>query len=330
MESMNRELEIAARAVESACRVGMRVQHRLADTETVIKQDRSPVTLADFAIQAVISRHLAEQLPEVPLVAEESADALRTAQGSELLDRVVDEVQRALPTCQRPEVVEAIDRGNHPGGSSGRFWTLDPIDGTKGFLRGGQYAVALALIEDGAVVLGVLGCPNLAADTTEARLGLGALLTAVRGKGTHTISLAGGPAEPVGVDTVSDPAQAVFCESVERAHSSHAAHARIAQEMGVTCPPCRIDSQCKYAAVARGQASIYLRLPTRPEYQEKIWDHAAGSIVIEEAGGRVTDIVGAPLDFSLGHTLANNRGVIVTNGRLHDTVLTAVAKVLDA
>ena len=78
-----------------------------------------------------------------------------------------------------------------------------------------------------------------------------------------------------------------------------------------------MDSQAKYAVVARGEADIYLRLPTRADYREKIWDHAAGALIVAEAGGVVTDITGRPLEFNHGRELAANRGVIVTNGRLH-------------
>jgi 3'(2'), 5'-bisphosphate nucleotidase len=91
-----------------------------------------------------------------------------------------------------------------------------------------------------------------------------------------------------------------------------------------------MDSQCKYAAVARGEADIYLRLPTRKDYQEKIWDHAAGWLVVTEAGGRVTDVGGKPLDFTKGRTLRDNRGVVATNGPLHDRVVRVVANVLNA
>ena len=107
-----------------------------------------------------------------------------------------------------------------------------------------------------------------------------------------------------------------------------ASGAKVAERLGIINPPVRIDSQCKYATVARGDAAIYLRLPTRPGYQEKIWDHAAGWRVIVEAGGEVTDVYGKPLDFSLGRTLAQNKGVIVTNGPLHQEVLAAVQAVL--
>ena len=89
-----------------------------------------------------------------------------------------------------------------------------------------------------------------------------------------------------------------------------------------------MDSQAKYGIVSRGDASIYLRLPTKKSYRENIWDHAAGSIIVEEAGGRVTDIQGKPLDFSAGNKLNNNRGIIATNGKLHDLLLEAVQQVL--
>jgi len=127
---------------------------------------------------------------------------------------------------------------------------------------------------------------------------------------------------------VATTEDANFCESVEAAHSSQSDSARVAERLGITADPFRIDSQCKYGAVSRGDASIYLRLPTRKDYEEKIWDHAAGSIVVSEAGGRVTDVLGRDLDFSQGRTLKDNSGVIVTNGRLHEPVVAAVREVL--
>ena len=88
-----------------------------------------------------------------------------------------------------------------------------------------------------------------------------------------------------------------------------------------------MDSQAKYAVLAAGEGDVLLRLlsPSRPDYREKIWDQAAGSIVIEEAGGRITDLDGKPLDFSHGRTLAKNRGIVATNGHLHDAVLEGAA-----
>ena len=67
------------------------------------------------------------------------------------------------------------------------FWCLDPIDGTKGFLRGEQYAVCLALVRDGEVQLGVLGCPNLPVDAAQPAGPRGALFVGVRGQGAYQV-----------------------------------------------------------------------------------------------------------------------------------------------
>jgi 3'(2'), 5'-bisphosphate nucleotidase len=112
--------------------------------------------------------------------------------------------------------------------------------------------------------------------------------------------------------------------SVESGHSAHGDAAAVADRLGIAAAPLRMDSQAKYAVVARGEADIYLRLPTRADYVEKIWDHAAGAAIVAEAGGTVTDIHGRPLEFHHGRELIGNRGVIVTNGRLHDRVLDAI------
>jgi HAL2 family 3'(2'),5'-bisphosphate nucleotidase len=133
-------------------------------------------------------------------------------------------------------------------------------------------------------------------------------------------------ARSVSVAKLERADQARFCESVESGHSDQDESARIAEDLGIQSEPFRIDSQCKYAAVARNDASIYLRLPTRADYREKIWDHAAGSLVVECAGGRVTDADGAPLDWTCGATLANNRGIVATCGTIHDEVIAAVQR----
>ena len=78
------------------------------------------------------------------------------------------------------------------------------------------------------------------------------------------------------VDQATTKQDLAFCESVEKAHTSQSDSAKIADLLGITKEPVRIDSQCKYAVVARGDASIYLRLPTR-RYQEKFGIMVQGS-----------------------------------------------------
>ena len=320
--SLATERQIAVDAVVAASRVCQEVQARLVAGATLEKGDKSPVTVADFAAQAIVSHMLGVAFPGVPLVGEEDAEALREGKHAGLKDRVVASVQAVIPELSEAQVLDAIDRGTHEGGRDGRHWTLDPIDGTKGFLRLDQYAVALALIEEGEVVLGVLGCPNLpVADGAE---DTGCVFVAVKGEGAFQRTLDDATETRVRVADTPTPADARFCESVESAHTNQSDSAVVAEKLGITQPPYRIDSQCKYAAVARGDASIYLRLPTRPGYVEKIWDHAGGWAVITEAGGTVTDVRGEPLDFGLGRGLSANKGVIVTNGAFHDEVVAAV------
>lgn len=325
------ELKIAIEAVKKACSLCSTVQSSLVSEETLTKKDKSPVTVADFGAQAVICHELEKAFPNDPIVAEEDSADLTTQEGLILTGKIHQYTSEILPELKEEDIHSTIDRGNYNGGPEGRFWTLDPIDGTKGFLRGEQYAVALALIENGEVVLGVLGCPNLQINLEDPKSGKGLIFYAVKGEGASVRSINGNGGDAVvKVSDIKNPASAPFCESVESAHSSHSDSEKIAEILGVKAEPIRIDSQCKYAVLARGDASIYLRLPTSKAYTEKIWDHVAGYIIVKEAGGRVSDAYGKNLDFSLGRTLSANKGIVGTNARLHDLVISAVLKVLNS
>ncbi len=319
-----KELAVALAAVENASRLCLKVLEQ-SSISSVEKEDRSPVSVADLGSQAVVTLELLKAFPGVPVVGEEEADTLVAHR--HLKEMVLSLVRQQNDSIDESRLLEAVDYGAREFDPGERFWTLDPIDGTKGFLRREQFAVALALLENGEPVLGVLGCPNFVLDDTDPS-GKGAFFYAVRGEGAFCKPLNGGKDAAVGVDGITDMASARFCESVEKAHAAHGKHQRIADALGIRAAPCRIDSQVKYAALARGDASIYLRLPRSSEYREKIWDHAAGTIVVEEAGGRVSDFGGNPLRFDLGRKLADNVGILATNGRIHDRVLAAIRDVV--
>lgn len=319
-----RERQVAIRAVRDAARLCEAVRRDLDRRDRQTKEDRSPVTVADYGAQALVSLALAAAFPDDPVIGEE--DVRQLLEGPERIRRqVVEHTARLQDGLGEAEVLEAIDRCRGAGGPHGRHWILDPIDGTKGFLRNDQYAIALALLDEGEVVLGLLGCPLLPRSFADAASPRGVLVLSERDAGAVELALEGdGDEKRLQVDPTRDPRRATFCESVEAAHSDHHRHAAIAARLGVTSSPLRIDSQCKYATVARGDASIYLRLPTSASYEEKIWDHAAGFIAVREAGGRVTDAFGRELDFSCGRTLRRNRGIVATNGSLHRPVQEAV------
>ena len=324
------ELEAAVVAVRDAASVCLSVQKNLITAATLEKKDRSPVTVADFASQALVCSSLARSSKIAAVVGEENAAELREPDAEDTRNKVVQHVRNVRGAgVSVDQALDWIDLGGvTPDASTPQYWTLDPIDGTKGFLRGEQYAIALGLLEQGRVVLGVLGCPNLPGPDGR----LGCLLTATRAGGAQIRPLnASGTsgAKAIRVSDIKDVSAARFCESVESGHSDQDQSAQIAAALNITEEPVRVDSQCKYAIVGQGQAQIYLRLPTRKDYREKIWDHAAGLIVVEEAGGRVSDVRGNDLDFGHGRQLENNSGVIATNGPIHDAVLKAVARFVD-
>ena len=319
------ELNAAKKAVAKAASLCSEAQADLQSIGSLDKADQSPVTIADFGAQALVLNSLAKAFPNDPATGEEDASELLKHEHAKLLEEIVRRVRQVEPSLDQPSIISAIERGSHPGGSSGRFWTLDPIDGTKGFLRGDQYAIALGLIENGEVVVGVLGCPNWPIDPFDPDSECGCLLFAAKSQGAFQSPLDDLEKKaPIACDRISDPAEAIFCESVESGHTAHGRSARILETLDSKSTPFRMDSQCKYAAVSRGQASVYLRLPTRPGYEEKIWDHAAGYLILTESGGHVTDTFGDPLDFSQGQTLKNNKGILATSGQVFEPVLKAV------
>lgn len=316
------ELNFAITAVRTAANLCRRIQAEMVEP-AVTKSDRSPVTVADFASQAIIAQVYQENFPDIPLVAEEDSGMLRAGDVG-TLEAVHKYVQTIHPHASADDVCDWIDLG---GGEPGqRFWTLDPIDGTKGFLRGDQYVLAIGLIEDGEVVLGVMACPNLNQDMLPDHGGGGSIAYAAKGLGSWAMTLEGGEPRKLQVSQVIDPVQARMLRSYESSHTDPAKINELVHIMGISVEPVLMDSQTKYGLLAAGHGEFIFRLlsPKQPGYQEKIWDQAAGSILVEEAGGRVTDLRGQRLDFGQGRTLKGNIGVLASNGWLHDQALKAL------
>ena len=322
------EKETAIRAVLAASILTRRIQNDFIGKRSIQKEDRTPVTVADYGSQAVICKILNDAFPDDPIVAEEDSRDLSKPEHAENLLQVTHCVSVSFPRVSSGEVCQWIDFGSGP--ISLRYWTLDPIDGTKGFLRGDQYAIALALIEEGTVRVGVLACPNIILNSHEGKEVRGGLFVAVRDQGAVQLDMTGDSSRKIKVSNVNSPPQALLTESVESAHSDHQLNLELAEKLGILRPSVRMDSQVKYAILATGEASIYVRIPSpqTPDYREKIWDHAAGSILVQEAGGKVTDAVGRGLDFRCGKRLEENYGIVVTNGLLHNTVVDALGSLL--
>lgn len=318
------EIRFILEATRQAVQLVQMIQGEMVN-DSLTKDDRSPVTVADFAAQALVGYLLAQAYPNDLLVAEE--DSARLQNDPAMLAGVTQFVRRVIPAAT-PELVTAwIDHNRVDGGQ--RFWTLDPIDGTKGFLRGDQYAVALALVVEGQVVLGALGCPHLNSNAEPVH-NSGAIFYAARGYGAWAVDLQHSPtALRLKTSSRSDPTRARILRSYESGHTNTDQIDDFARRLNAQAEPVLMDSQAKYAVLASGGAEILLRLLSsrQLDYREKIWDQAAGSIVLEEAGGRISDLDGKPLDFTTGRSLIHNRGILASNGHLHTSALQALRQI---
>jgi 3'(2'), 5'-bisphosphate nucleotidase len=323
---LGREARLAIRAVDEAVRLARGFEAR-PPAATLTKADASPLTIADFAVQAIVAARLARDFPDDPVVAEEDASSLRGGPGGSLSDEVTALVRQAIPGAQPDQVLDWIDRG---GGATGpRFWTLDPIDGTAGLLHGRQYVIALGLVVDGIVQVGVIGCPRLslagAAEGPPIRdhPGEGGTAAAVRGSGAWWSAAGSGQFVPLRVSATRDPSAARVFRSYERQHEDAERFDRIVARLGCAVPPALMDGQAKHVALAAGAGDLLLRFPPR-HFHDAIWDYAPGSLLIEEAGGRMTDLAGRALDFTAGCRLLSNEGCVASNGLLHEAALAAI------
>lgn len=345
---------IALEAVRRASVVTTALQpQNQGDISTVSKLDLSPVTVADFAAQAIVLRHLHETFEKDSFIAEESSQALTED------ENLAQEVVSATSMESVDIVKQSIDLGKEYElwkERPSRVWCLDPIDGTRGFLRGkqagGQYCVALALLEDGVPTIGVLGCPNLPANADDFdyawrsdetaennKESRGCIFVASKDGGCYQLSLTPGGAVAKKVQvtpsdgSTMDPSDARFCIGVEKFSDALGQCARTAEiihgdgaltDDGDIVKARRIDSQAKYGVLARGGAEYYARF-TKPGYVEWIWDHAAGNVVITEAGGTMSDTKGHPIDFSLGAKMSEEvLGVMGSNGgKFHSALIKA-------
>lgn len=233
------------------------------------------ICLTDWSVQATVSWVLSESFRDqsVSIVAEEDVKTLSKADSAGLLAMVTNTVNQILAEASKyglecpkealggAQILDAIGRCNSKGGPVGRHWVLDPVDGTLGFVRGDQYAIALALIEEGEVVIGVLGCPNypmkkellnhrhqyhqsipkLSSPTFDARE-KGCVMYAQRGSGKAWMQPLipvnkkfewSNSAQLIRVSSIDDPELATFCEPVEKANSNHSFTAGVAYSMGV-------------------------------------------------------------------------------------------------
>lgn len=288
------------------------------------KADNSPVTALDFSVQALILSRLTEAFPGEAFVAEEDGRQLPEQFDGVWIDQATRAVRLSNPEAGPEDVRRWLNLPMSAG--DGRYWTIDPIDGTRGLLRGGQYATAVALVEDGRVVLGGLACPSFDVFGAD-----GCLCLAVRQAGAWVAEAPDGVWRRLSVAGEGEVGGRRLIRSVESSPPSDRRLTSIRRELDLGEEPLRMDSQVKYLALAGGHGALVVRLPRKGGRQsENTWDHAAGTLLAEEAGATVSDVRGDPLDFGVGARLERNLGVVASLPSLHAKATVAVQRALDS
>lgn len=336
-----KELKIAFEALQTAAQLSNAVVSS-QDKVEIEKDDLSPVTVGDFAVQALLVATFRDAFPNDKFVGEEDASHLRN--NSVLLDRVWQLLETVPKTgaCQTPsskeELCAFIDlcgSGSPGGAGSGRTWVFDPIDGTRTFMLGQVYAINVALLVDGKQTLSAVGCPNTSMDA-KAPLNNedidstdgGCILFGVKGHGAFVRTMNGSPEQaPVrklshqaAIDSINDVKFVTYNTVVDSA--LHGIHEVIANRMGVPYPGCDLlPWVLRWAMLAMGLGNTTIWVYKRIDRFAKVWDHAGAMLLYEETGGKITDVHGKPIDLSVGRKISANFGFVAAPPSIHDKVL---------
>jgi 3'(2'), 5'-bisphosphate nucleotidase len=293
----NSTVILAARATQIVQEFGLQ-------DNTWHKDDNSPVTIADLASQAILLGKIADLFPDERVFAEESTLSLTRHSNLSRVKEVVEEV--LAKTFSIKEIEERINyRGNL---KSQNCLYVDPIDGTKGYLKNLFYAVAIARTVDNSLVNSWMAVPCKEELMPEI---CGYLFNATKTEGVRKISIKSN--EDFGllpkVDRSKDTESLRLVAS--RAHETVDLPTTVENENQVELVS--MDSQVKYAALANGVADIYPRKPSRSFGSFFCWDHLPGMLLVQETGGVVTDLTGKVLDWSNGERLTNNLGIFAAS-----------------
>lgn len=183
--------------------------------------------------------------------------------------------------------------------SNDRVWIIDPIDGTAGFIKkDGDFAVQIGLAERGEAILGVVYLP--AKDV---------LYTAKRGEGSF-VSKNGGADTRLKVSNKTDFSEMDL--AVSRDHRSPKI-SRIVKDLGLRSEVARGSVGVKIGLIAEQTCDLYIHL----SHRTKFWDTCGPQVILEEAGGKLTDLFGNAFRYDLGN-VQNLNGILASNGTSHN------------
>lgn len=274
------------------------------NVKTIIKADSSPVTLADLLHQSQLQRLLAESFPDDGLICEEPRS---------LQEQVVAEAARVSREVYGEPMPERLFDVPERGEIT---WILDPIDGTKGYIAGRYYAIAVGFFMGDEPLFGAMAVPS--APNAEPTAIEGKLAFAIKGKGAWIADIVE-EGEPV-FSALRSGAGAAESAAQDASGESRALRVAVSLEHGGAIVErlrelgeveiVKLDSQAKYLAVAAGVIDVYMRARRNDGHPDVVWDHMPGALIALEAGCRVTHFTGEPIEFEPKSVIEFRRGFV--------------------
>ena len=238
--------------------------------QITMKSDQSPVTQADIAANKIICEHLKAIDASIPILSEEND--------------IPDFATRQQWT---------------------RYWLIDPLDGTRGFIkRSPEFCVNIALIENHVATLGVIYSPIEKI-----------VYYATKNNGAFLMNPNDSAIDKIVAEKSTTNAVRILCGRFDQNATLTSSLEKFFDRVSVT----QMNSALKFPQIARGLADVYVRFGPTSE-----WDTAAGQCIIEAVGGAVVDFNGKPLQYNAKSSLINPSFIAMGDVTQCERYLTAV------
>lgn len=301
MNMYNKEYKLAINLVKKAYKIPEWFKEK--GFKSFEKKDQSPVTLADLATQIYIISEIKNFFPEDKIIAEEEGSFINLK-----TEKVISECFSDLDI----DINNLHEMINYSGSETNREWSVDPIDGTQGYIKGLSYAIGIGFMVDSDPKIGAISVPNYNEE------GL-AIFYAIKNSGAYA-SYGGREFKKIKVSTQVSLKDSVLCISL---HYNKPWVLEFSKQVGID-KLIRIDSMLKFCKIADASADLYIK-PIDLEHSFS-WDFLPGDLIVREAGGKVTDSNNKPIWFEGNALRWSEPAVIASNGIIHDKVVNHLKK----
>lgn len=303
MSRYQKELKSAIKVVKDALKVINWI--KLNGFRSFQKLDESPVTTADIASQILIVSNIKKHFPGDLIIAEEG-DIFMDTQTEHIIQKCFNELHLEY-TFDSREVL------NYKGSNFDRQWTIDPIDGTQGFLEGLVYAVGISFFEESDLKLSVIGIPNHDKKRK-------AIFIAEKENGAKA-SYGENEFKSIKASEQDNLEESVLCHSL---HYDQPWVEEFAEFVGIK-NRIQIDSMTKFCKIADGSADLYLKpIDMIHSYS---WDFSPGVLIVKEAGGKISDLNGGKIRFLRDKLICDTPGLVASNSNLHLDIIKNLRKI---